>query len=311
MAQLPKYNVSVNKHHLRRQISRVPTAKQLVHPPDKRRTSGYAQAANFIATDKELAVYRRFDRTAARALLNLQSEILSKQNQLDALDEEDANDPKETGFLSSATIYEELRERNPRDEEKNKLLGELRKLLKEYYELLSAQSDVLKFSEPPDRVKNALFGWLDNAQCLVGLGEQAYFEEHDDLVALRPAKGEDRLSQFLRDHCSHWMKKQRESHRQPWDRLYYLPETRISKAVGTISILMAGVLLVGAIISLYFVTASAARLGLLTVWTIVFALSVSILSTARRSEVFAATAAYAAVLVVFVSGNLASPGQRQ
>ena len=75
-------------------------------------------------------------------------------------------------------------------------------------ELLSAQSGVLKFSSPPDRVKNALAGWLDKAQCLVGLGEQAYVEDHKDLVALRPAKGEDRLSQFLRDHCSHWMKVQ-------------------------------------------------------------------------------------------------------
>ena len=73
-------------------------------------------------------------------------------------------------------------------------------------DLLSAQSEVLKFSSPPVRVKNALTGWLDNAQCFVGLGEQAYFEGHNDLVALRPAKGEDRLSQFLRDHCSHWMK---------------------------------------------------------------------------------------------------------
>ena len=132
MAQLPKYNVGVNKQPLRRQISRVPTAKELVNPPNERQTSGYAQAASFIATDKELAVYRRFDRTAARVLLVLQSEILLKQNRLDALDDEDANDPKETGFLSSATIYEELRERDPRDEEKNKLLGELRKLLKEY-----------------------------------------------------------------------------------------------------------------------------------------------------------------------------------
>ena len=86
--------------------------------------------------------------------------------------------------------------------------------------------------------------------------------------------------------------KSREPHRQPWDRLYYLPETRISKAVGALSILMAGVLLVGAIISLYFVTGPAARLGLLTVWTVLFAFSVSVLSTARRSELFAATAAY-------------------
>ena len=40
----------------------------------------------------------------------------------------------------------------------------------------------------------------------MGLGEDVYFKDHKDLVALRPAKGEDRLSQFLRDHCSHWMK---------------------------------------------------------------------------------------------------------
>lgn len=308
MALLPKYNSNVQKQPLRRQLSRVPTAKELVGPPGAIKTTGYAQAASFIATDKELAVYRRFDRTAARVLLVMQSEILSKQNRLDTLDGQDAKDPNEKGFLSSATIYEELQERDPRDEEKHNLLGELRKLLKEYYELLSAQNEVLKFSSPPVRVKNALTGWLDNEQCFVGLGEQTYFEEHNDLVALRPAKGEDRLSQFLRDHCSHWMKKRREPHRQPWDRLYYLPETRISKAVGALSILMAGVLLVGAIISLYFVTGPAARLGLLTMWTVLFAFSVSVLSTARRSELFAATAAYAAVLVVFVSGNLASPG---
>ena len=132
MALLPKYNTNVRKQPLRRQISRVPTAKQLVVPPNKIQTTGYAKAASFIATDKELAVYRRFDRTAARVLLVMQSEILSKQNRLDILDGEDANDPGEKGFLSSATIYEELQERDPRDEEKYKLLGELKNLLKEY-----------------------------------------------------------------------------------------------------------------------------------------------------------------------------------
>lgn len=132
MALLPKYNTNARKQPLRRQISRIPTAKQLVAPPNKIQTTGYAQAASFIATDKELAVYRRFDRTAARVLLVMQSEILSKQNRLDILDGEDAKDPKEKGFLSSATIYEELQERDPRDEEKYKLLGEMRKLLKEY-----------------------------------------------------------------------------------------------------------------------------------------------------------------------------------
>ena len=132
MALLPRYNTNVHRQPLRRQLSRVPTAKQLVTPPKKIQTTGYAEAASFIATDKELAVYRRFDRTAARVLLVMQSEILSKQNRLDVLDVEDAKDQSEKGFLSSATIYEELQERHPRDEEKYKLLNELRKLLKEY-----------------------------------------------------------------------------------------------------------------------------------------------------------------------------------
>ena len=132
MALLPTYRTHVNKQPLRRQLSRAPTAKKLMKPPITRQTTGYAEFASFIATDEELAFYRRFDRTAARVLLVMQSEILSKQNRLDALDEEDAIDPKETGFLSSATIYQELQERCPRDEEKHKILGDLRKLLKEY-----------------------------------------------------------------------------------------------------------------------------------------------------------------------------------
>ena len=131
MAILPKFNPNVHRQPSRARISRVPTAKELVAAPNKIQTTGYAQAASFIASDKELAVYRRFDRTAARVLLVMQSEILSKQKRLDVLDQEDA---KDKGFLSSATNYEELKDRDARDEEKHKLLGEVRKLLKEYCE---------------------------------------------------------------------------------------------------------------------------------------------------------------------------------
>ncbi len=132
---------------MRRRISRVPTAKELVSSPDKTEATGYAQVAQFIATDKELAVYRRFDRSAARVLLVLQSEILSKQEQLDKLDAEEANDPDEKGFLSSATIYGEMQEPPAgRDEDKNRLLGELRKLVKEYCEYSVDTSGDLSFN---------------------------------------------------------------------------------------------------------------------------------------------------------------------
>ena len=63
-------------------------------------------------------------------------------------------------------------------------------------------------------------------------------------------------------------------------------------------------LMFGAIYNLYYVTDNEKRLGLIAGYTVMFAACVGLLTNARRSEVFAACAAYAAVLVVFVSGNL-------
>jgi len=53
-----------------------------------------------------------------------------------------------------------------------------------------------------------------------------------------------------------------------------------------------------------FTAGIASQLGFLTMYTMLFALSVAFCTNARRVEVFAATAAYTAVLVVFVSGDL-------
>jgi hypothetical protein len=75
-------------------------------------------------------------------------------------------------------------------------------------------------------------------------------------------------------------------------------------AVNIISVVIAAILLVGAICSLYYVSNPQARLGMIAGFTVLFAISVGLLTSAKRGEVFASTAAYAAVLVVFVSGNL-------
>ena len=94
---------------------------------------GYPQVADFIATDKELAVYRRFDRTASRVLLQLQTEIIVLQTKLDKIDAGDAADQDEKRQAASATIYEELLEpRDHRDEEKQRIYSKLRTSLKEY-----------------------------------------------------------------------------------------------------------------------------------------------------------------------------------
>jgi hypothetical protein len=74
--------------------------------------------------------------------------------------------------------------------------------------------------------------------------------------------------------------------------------------VAVIHILLAAVLLFGAIFNLYLVQNNQKRLGLIAGYTVLFALCVGLLTNARRAEVFGACAAYAAVLVVFVGGSL-------
>lgn len=74
--------------------------------------------------------------------------------------------------------------------------------------------------------------------------------------------------------------------------------------VAVLNVILAAVLLFGAILNLYYVADERKRLGLVAGYTVAFAACVGLVTKARRSEVFAACAAYAAVLVVFVSGNL-------
>lgn len=76
------------------------------------------------------------------------------------------------------------------------------------------------------------------------------------------------------------------------------------RTVATLDLILAAVLPIGAIVTLYLVSSPKAKLALVAVFTLLFAASVALCTNAKRAEMFAATAAYAVVLVVFVSGDL-------
>jgi hypothetical protein len=127
-----------------------------------------------------------------------------------------------------------------------------------------------------------------------------FLSDKNDLVALRKPDDQDYLSQFLQNH---WVFQRRRTS-DPLDRTTIYKTQHIIQAVAAISLTSAAILLISAILSLHFVTSSSAKLGLVGMYTLLFAFSVALLTNAKRAEVFATTAAYAAVLVVFVSGDL-------
>ena len=93
--------------------------------------------------------------------------------------------------------------------------------------------------------------------------------------------------------------------------IIYFPARRIQILSYTVSVILCGILLVGAMTCLSLLNNRSwkLRIGIVALFTVLFTAFVALLTNARRSEVFGATAAYAAVLVVYVSSGL-GPGSR-
>jgi hypothetical protein len=143
---------------------------------------------------------------------------------------------------------------------------------------------------------------------LAGLSANRLSNQGDLLSIRRPAE-KDPLSRFLQDH---WI-----FHTTSISaKTEYILEQHVNWVAAGVSTIVAAILLLGAILILHVLEDRRAQLGVIGMLTVLFAGSVALLTNARRSEVFASTAAYAAVLVVFVSsegntgpaGCICSPG---
>jgi hypothetical protein len=129
------------------------------------------------------------------------------------------------------------------------------------------------------------------------------YKDRNELIALaRPAE-EDRLTMVFRKFLPSWFL----SNVTRDGRVASFDDSKIRRTVAVISFCIASALLYGAILNFYYVRDERAVLGLIAVWTIAFALCVGLLTNAKRSEIFSASAAYAAVIVVFISNPLGSP----
>jgi hypothetical protein len=136
---------------------------------------------------------------------------------------------------------------------------------------------------------------------------QTFLDNKADLLTLAKPIEEDYLSRFLQDH---WVFKNRTTS-AGYDRTTVYKNSHIVRTVAALDLVLAAILLIGAIVNLYLVPNAKAKLGLVAMYTMLFASSVALCTNARRAEIFAATAAYAAVLVVFVSGDLGGTQNEQ
>lgn len=282
--------------------------------------NGFPRVASKIASDpdKTTIIYRRFDRLSARNLLYLEAELAeleALQDQQDADDllfrkYDDATDRCHRDwnmFKSCANAKNgDGNVLNQLQAEKMALALKIKEKLKEYHEALAVHQTLLNSTPPAHTTIKAMKEWfLDTssysskpAPRLWGKSAKKYDDVHD-LVALRVPADQDRLSEFIINYLSVFFHTDQQD-----EQTALLSERSIGKCVAVLSSILSAIVLFGSIVSLYFVHIPYAILGMLGGWTVLFAVCVGWLTNTKRDQIFAATAAYAAVLVVFVSGTL-------
>ncbi|CAG9975056.1 unnamed protein product [Clonostachys byssicola] len=272
---------------------------------------GYPALANWIAADpdSETFIFRKFNRLAARNLLYLQSELCTLEGSLEKLDSQIG---KDRSLKMSARMWEMLVEKaedNNRPEwEWMELRRDIKDKLKEYHEALILQSSIANLSTPRASVLRRFEDWFrggarGSQYCIISGQAQGILDDVDDLATLKLVGEEDMLSRFVQDH---WPLKGRPgAHTKGNTRYFHLRHA--AATVAMISTIVAALELIGAILGLYFVTDRGARLAMIAAFAVLFGLSLRLLTNARRAEIFGASAAYAAVLVVFVSSDLGQP----
>ncbi|KAF2653850.1 hypothetical protein K491DRAFT_769235 [Lophiostoma macrostomum CBS 122681] len=258
--------------------------------------SGYPALAAFIASDidQTSAIFKRFKRLGARNLLHLESELAELEAKQDNFDEAELQG--KNWQTRSIRYFEDTV--GPND------LPSTASHLIHAGEAVFYECHVASLPQPTKPTLQAFRHYFFHGQNssnypMLGAHSKSLFDDVDDLVALRAPEDRDRLTAFVQDHLS-WAFQSQPSQRG----IAYTSDRGIARFVAIVSTINAAALLIGAITSLYTVESPKKKLGIIAAFTMLFAGNVGLLTSARRAELFGATAGYAAVLVVFVSGNL-------
>ncbi|KAI7089438.1 hypothetical protein KC356_g2457 [Hortaea werneckii] len=241
---------------------------------------------------------------------------------MDQGDRRRMNTPEGVDAFQCAIDWNSLRRLEPtydKARERLALIMDIRKLMRVY--LLKAR---LKSSQSDDIQEEAVC--LDQRIALLRTPSKAYLtafreflrsrrdwtinipgqpleEVEQEEYAVTYGPNTDRLTRLIEQSIvKSQIKWFREKRNVPhsWQGVYYVSDHMIEAFVSIFAVTTAASLLVGGITALDSAQARNVRLGILAAFTVAFAAFVGLLTTAKRSELFAATAAYAAVLVVYV-----------
>ncbi|OQN98126.1 hypothetical protein B0A48_15958 [Cryoendolithus antarcticus] len=289
--------------------------------------NGYARLAAFRCSDHNLMQYRSFSYLYARLLLRLQYNLVELERELDTFDNFDdtaVGGSKRKLYCVSSDDIEQCSDTSANFPflRTRLQLFEALKIMWVQYDVLLKSKRMALLQQPSDRDWEGARDWIMDNKPLVNR-ERDFILRKEDIVTLR--SGRDgavfeglvmrtlhRVNKFLQRRCGCRLVQRifitpglKVETANKLD-FYYAPN-RVSKLVNGIVVVTIFTLLVTPVVVLYRLAGMATEaapfegIGLLIVFTMLFGMALSDMTKATRHELFAASAAYCAVLVVFIS----------
>ncbi|KAM7183837.1 hypothetical protein V8F33_013333 [Rhypophila sp. PSN 637] len=273
---------------------------QFKHPLDKvieQYPRGYPRLAALQGSDHAFLMFRRFTTLHSRILLLSQEELCRLESRLTEID-----DAERTQLYISSHVHDE-------NEARREVLREIREKLRAYDDDVHRFFRLCCYMAPSYDNIRSFSRWMDSEKPLIE-PETEFLKNEDDFMA--PDRDVD--ESFLEEAVEKFARKygvgnRREHHRSSDPDLHYYSVQRKQTAVRLVLTFLASTLLLMPTIILYSVTVQdkTARLLVIAAFTLIFAVVIATLTRAKRHEIFASTAAFSAVLVVFI-GSIPSDG---
>jgi len=272
-----------------------------LHSQGADRLSGYPALANLMGQHGSMALYKQFADLSAQSLLMQQVELLDLQRELDnqqglGLDE------KATASMHS----------QPPNDGHWQLVLTIRQRLKEYHEAVLRQAAIKNLPKPNEYDTKVLRDWLGREKggnnFLSGVEDLPWLEsETSDLVAVS-SRDFDSITRWTAETLVPWLYRSKILKRAPisgqeelglveWNEATYLRTAR------GVSVVVSSLIPSLAIVILYFIHNLIARILTAMGLSFVFSIALALSTPARPAEIFAASAAFAAVQVVFIGST--------
>ncbi|ETN46597.1 uncharacterized protein HMPREF1541_00783 [Cyphellophora europaea CBS 101466] len=279
---------------------------------------GYARIAEQTSYHPSLGIYRRFAALNAQNILYLQAEIHELEADLRSYAAADAAQPKHTARAHYSRNWHKLARAQGEDRQQWHTIETLRAKLKEYNELLTQQALIARYYRKPrhydlDVLRSCFKDAAMPDWYLLGLDSTIWDDPSlaHDLISLDPndPDADDKLTQWISSHLVepfHQLIGRHFKKAPPAfgnEAFVEYSDKGIVKFSSLLATVISSVFPVLGVIILFFVHDLLARIGIIAGLTAVFSFCLAIVTKARKVEIFAATAAFSAVLVVFLGAD--------